>query len=92
MDEAFDLQVLGRLGADLRDLVERDLARHHHARRAHVVERGRGGVVGHARLGGHVALDVGGVLLRHLKHAQIGHDHRVGPDALQKLQKFQLLH
>ena len=84
--EGLDLQLLRRLGPDLRDLGKAQLPGQHHPAGAQVVPGPGALVVRDGLLGGDVALTPGSVLSRKSKDSQIRQDQGVHPGVLEELQ------
>ena len=88
-DKRLDLERVGGLGADLRNLVKRQLAREHHTLRAEIRPEVCRLIVEDAGLGRDVQRHLWGVFLRQPDHAHIRHDQRVRTRILQQLKDRQ---
>ena len=75
--EAFDVKVIGNVGADIAHSLQVHLAGQHHTASTELIERVGGLVVGHTRLGGNMQFEVRGHLAGHHHYADIGDDERI---------------
>ena len=85
--KCLQLQFFGCVGANIRDLLHRQLPRQHRAGSAHIVQTGGGFAVDYPKLGGHMQRTAGRIPLRQRHHAQIGDDQRIHPHILPFFQK-----
>ena len=91
VDKGLHLQPTGGLGAELRYLVQRQLPGQNHPAGPQLVPHPGHLIVGDARLGGHMHLDMGRVPLAQIQHIHPAGDHRVRADGVQILQVLRQL-
>ena len=84
MHERLDLD--GRMGADMADLLERELAREHDAREAELRERPHALEAADRHLRARVEGQVGHRLMGDTRDAEVLHEHGVGPCLVEEAQ------
>ena len=77
VDEAFDVEVIGNVGANITHGLQVHLAGQHHTASTKLVEGVRSLIISHAGLGGDVQFQIRSHLTGHHHHANIGDDQRV---------------